>query len=283
MQIVYRIEDKMLKGGDMLLVAETDLWSLRNMLEKAYEFNLYDEKIPLKFKQRKLVLEFLEPTRVIFTSMELKTTSRLEKEIGILLKADDICDVLKKIPIPKSKNKDDPERYVSIFIDDDTIKFEHPKISIRTPYEPIYHSKYQELSKKTLKEILKHKIIATVDTRQLQLFLKIIKKVSLLPRVKFIYDGEKLIGMFESEEIGVIECVLAGNSNITIKDEITNYDMSVSLSYFYPIIKRIKCPTLELAFHAVHPCLTVRWVENEWLKGYNVLAGLTEGIEEGIK
>ena len=261
------------------------MWSLRNAFEKAYE--LTDEEIPLIFKQGKLLINFVEPSRVVYTSMELKTKGRVRKEVRMLLEAEHICDVLKRIPMVRSKNKDDPEKFISIGIAEGFIKFMHPKITISKAYIPEENvddeRAFKPMPKDLLNEHLNHKIVAPVNTKQLQLFIKIANKLSksLYPAIKFIYDSEKLVVKY-GDELEKIESVLTNGSDVVVKGLTSPiYKLNISPLYLSAVLNKIKCPSIDLGFSGatVAGCLTVKWMENKWLKGYNIIAGMREEEE----
>jgi len=271
-----------------MVVVKTDLWSLRNAFEKAYE--LMDGEIPLIFKQGKLLINFVEPSHVVYTSMELKTKGRVRKEVKMMLEAEPICDVLKKIPTRRSKNKDDPEKFVSIEIAEGLIKFVHPKITISKAYIPEENvdneRAFKPISNDLLNELLDHKIVAPVNTKQLQLFIKITNKLSktFYPAIKLIYDSEKLVAKY-GDELEKIESVLANGSDIVVKGLTAPiYKLNISPIYLSCVIKKIKCPSIKLGISnptgaGCGSSLTVKWMENEWLKGYSIIAGMREEEE----
>ncbi len=272
-----------------MVVVQTDLWSLRNAFEKAYE--LMDDEIPLIFKQGKLLINFVEPSHVVYTSMELKTKGRVRKEVKMVLEMEHICDVLKKIPTRRSKNKDDPEKFVTIEIAGGLIKFVHPKITISRAYIPEENvdneRAFKPMSNDLLNELLDHKIVASVNTKQLQLFIKIANKLSktFCPAIKFIYDGKKLVAKY-GDGFEKIESMLAvGSDVITKKITAPMQKINISPIYLSCVIKKIKCPSIKLGISnptgaGCESSLTVEWVENEWLKGYSIIAGMLEEEEE---
>ena len=109
----------------------------------------------------------------------------------MLLETEHICDVLKKIPTKRSKNKDDPEKFVSIGIAGGLIKRMHPKITIHKAYIPEENvdneRAFKPISNDLLNELLDHKVVASINTKQLQLFIKVVGKLNK--------DWQKAIGI----------------------------------------------------------------------------------------
>jgi len=267
----------------MRMKIKADVKDLKSMFEKIYPFESggWNNEIPVILSNGYFTIKYVDPAHVAMCISHLKIKGyRKSEPIIFSVDAEDVYDVLKHIPYPKKKGISDshPERVVNISINvNESITFSHPALEYTTA---IKSEKEMEVGIPKVPTLPRPEAVATINTKQLMLFLKIANKFT--DHMVFVADKRrnKLYAEFMGDTNWAktdLTYSLGGIEGISLKFNKVEgkYTSKVRalfpLDYMIDIVKHIKAPIIEIELKTDYP-LKVNWEESPRLSGYYLLA-----------